>query len=209
MATMQTMLDDLNSRMGDANNAASVGEATKMRWINHGIRAMWPKIWIAVQDATLSYTDGTFSYSVPAGVGTNSEIVRVEIQSAASGGYYSEVIVDELPLRVSRTLQFDPRVRFNTGSHIRITAIRPVAVMAAVGDTYEGYPITEELPVLYAMYLATSRGHEDRVDYTRYSTVAAQNRVDIGEVEGAALFWLSQFEAMLDRLAMPWPASVG
>lgn len=210
MASMQTLLDDLNSRLGDADNDDGVGEATKMRWINHGIRAMWPKIWIGVQDDTIEIAADTYSYDVPAAVGTNSEIVRVEIESGDGTGLFTEITgIDELPLRALRTIQTHHDVRYNAGAKMRITAIRPLVVMDDVLDVYEGYPITEELPVLYAMYLATSKGHEDRIDHTRYSTVAAQNRVDIAEVEGAALFWLSQFENMLDRQAMPWPASIG
>lgn len=209
MATMQTLLDDLNARLGDANNAAGVGEATKIRWVNHGVRNMWPQVHTVVVDDSTEIVADTYEYDIPAAVGTYSHIVRVEVESDDASGRFYEISSDQLPLLSAGWLQVPDVARYRAGARLRITAIRPIAQMSTVADTFEGQPIHEELPVLYAMYMALSKGHEDRVDHTRYSTVAAQNGVDIGEVEGGALFWLSQFENALDRLAMAWPASVG
>jgi hypothetical protein len=211
MATMQDLLDDLNDRLQDANNAAGVGEATKMRYINRGVAAMWPRIFRTVSDATIELVADTYEYAIPSAVGDESEIFRVEIEdiNAASTRYVELDNFDIVPVLTTRYLQLPYIPSHYEGAHIRITAAKPLSRMAAVGTTFDGRQIHEELPVWYALGLALARNIENRTDHTRYTTTDGRNGVDINEQIGSAGWAFAQFESMLERMAMPWPASVG
>lgn len=214
MATMQDLLDDLNDRLNDADNTAGAGEATKMRWINRGIAAMWPRIFKTASDSTLAVVTDTYEYSVPAAVGDEGEIFRVEVedQNAAATRFVELDDFDIVPEIDGRTIQLPGWVVSNpsySGALIRITAAVPLGSLATVGATFEGRQIHEEIPVWYALGLALSRRVEDRTVHTRYSTTDSRNGVDINEMLVSSQFAFSQFEAMLDRMAMPWPASIG
>lgn len=213
MATLQDLLDDLNDRLNDANNAAGAGEANKIRWINRGISAMWPRVFRTVVDSTLVVATDTFEYSIPAAVGDEGEIFRVEIedQSAPSTRFVELDGFDVVPLVDGRTLQLPSWLASGStvGAQVRISAAKPLSQLVDTTDVFDGRAIHEELPVWYALGLALSRRIEDRTVHTRLSTIDSRNGVDINEQMGAAGFAFAQFEAMLDRLAMPWPASVG
>lgn len=211
MATAQDLLDDLNDRLDDANNAAGAGEATKLRWLNRGIAAMWPRIYRTVADSTIALAANTFEYAIPSAVGDESEIFRVEVEDVnAAGTRFVELDnFDVVPALDSRVLQLPSIPSHYEGALVRITAAVPLSKLLTTASTFDGREIHEELPVWYALGLALSRRVENRVDYTRYSTVAASNRVDIDEVVGTAGWAFGQFEQMLERMAMPWPASIG
>jgi len=214
MATMQDLLDDLNDRLNDANNAAGAGEANKMRWINRGIAAMWPRIYRTVIDSTLAVVTNTHEYAIPAAVGDESEIFRVEIKdfSVTATRYLELDGFDIVPALTGRVLQLPPHISLDgswTGALVRITAAKPLTKLTATGSVFDGRQIYEELPVWYALGLAIGRRIEDRTVYTRYSTIDARNGVDINEQMNASQFAFAQFETMLERMAMPWPASVG
>lgn len=202
MSTMQDLLDDLNDRLGDANNAAGAGEVKKMRWINHGVRAMWPRIYTDVS-TTIALVDGTYEYAL----GTDfdaAEVHRVEVENTL-GRFYPipDWVIDT---RDGKVINF-PSLPHLAGQDLRISAVRPVPAMATTAATYDAPEGTEELPVLYAMGIAAGRVVDPRLLHTRYSTVAAQNGVDINELMNASQFWFAQFELLLDRLGMPWPTS--
>jgi hypothetical protein len=211
MATMQDLLDDLNDRLNDANNAAGAGEANKIRWINRGIAAMWPRIYKTVVDSTIELATDTYEYAIPTAVGDESEIFRVEIEDlTTTNDRFVELDgYDIVPALTGRTLQLPSVPSSWDGARIRITAAKPLARLATTGSTFEGRQIHEELPVWYALGLALARRIEDRTQHTRYSTVAAQNRVDVDEQMLSSQFAFSQFETLLERMQMPWPASVG
>lgn len=211
MATMQDLLDDLNDRLQDANNAAGVGEATKMRYINRGIAAMWPRIYRTVTDSTIQLAADQFEYTIPSAVGDESEIFRVEIEdiNAANTRYVELDNFDIVPLLTGRYLQLPYIPAHYVGANVRITAAKPLSRMAAVGTTFDGRQIHEEIPVWYALGLAIGRQIENRTDHTRYATVDGRNGVDIGEQINSSQFAFAMFESLLERMAMPWPASVG
>lgn len=211
MATLRDLLDDLNDRLQDANDAAGVGLVTKTRYINRGIAAMWPRIYRTAVDDSITLAADTFEYDIPASVGDEAEIFRVEIEDVnAPGLRYIELDqFDIVPSITDRVLQLPTVPTHMVGATVRITAAVPLSHLALVADTFNGRRIHEELPVWYALGLALSRQIENRTDHTRYATVDARNGVDIQETMGAAGFAFAQFEAMLERMAMPWPASVG
>lgn len=211
MATLQDLLDDLNSRLNDANNAAGVGEATKIRWINRGISAMWPAVYRTVVDDSITLAADTYEYAIPSAVGDESEIFRIEVsdESVSADRFVELDGVDIVPSITSRVLQLRSIPANMVGATVRITAAVPLSSLATTGATFDGRRIHEELPVWYAMGLALANRIEDRTVHTRYSTVNAQNRVDVEEQMLTSQFCFSQFETLLDRMRMPWPVSVG
>ena len=206
MSTAQNMLDDLNDRINDAANA-QVSAAIKLVYLNRGLAAMFPKIYRVVSDTTLVTVAGQWEYTIPAVVGDNTKMLRIDLADA----YGRNTALDSfeiLPTQAGRKLILAsaPSV---SGRAFRFVAAKQLTQFAAAGDTYDGPPGTEELPVWYALGLVEARRVDDRADYTRYSTVAAQNGVDIGEVMNASQFAFAQFELLLDRFAMPLPAQAG
>ena len=209
---MQDLLDNLNDFLNDSNNAAGIGEAVKMRYINRGVAAMWPRIYRTVTDSTIVLAANTYEYFIPAGVGDESEIFRVEVEdTTVTNGRFVELDrFDIVPVLTSRVLQLPVAPTGSlVGANVRITAAKPLSRMAATGTVFDGRQIHEELPVWYALGLALSRRLEDRTLHTRYATIDGRNGVDINEQIGTASYAFAQFEAMLERMAMPWPASVG
>lgn len=210
MATMQTLLDDLNDRLNDVNNAAGAGEANKMRYINHGIRAMYPKVYRTVVDSSLVVAADTFEYELPATF-DHAKIVRVEIEVDQDNGRFAHLdnfeIVPTLP---DKKLRIDSvELPVETGALIRVVGVRPMTELTTVGSTYDGPPGTEEIPVWYALGLVLSRRIEDRTVHTRYATAHARNGVGIDEMWSSAQFAFGQFELLLDRYEMPLPAQAG
>ena len=205
MATLQTLLDDLNQRLGDASNAAGVGEAAKIRWVANGFRAMWPKVYqTIIDDSSLAIIDGQYEYDLPAAF-DNSEIFRVEVQVGPSLERWVRVedyLTDDLE---SKVISFSKLPGIATAG-LRIRAAAPLAEPTAASSTLTVPSRYYELPVWYALGLAMDGGHYERRNHNRYSTVVAQNRVDIGEIMSSAQFCFAQFELLLDRMAMPWPA---
>lgn len=210
MATCQDMLDDLNDRLNDVANT-QVPQATKIRYLNHGIRATWPKLYRTVRDATLVLLADTYEYNIPSTVGNNSKILRVEVETTASSNRYAPLFDYEVvpgltdPILVLEGIELVSAV----GSALRITAAKPLTQFIATSDTYDGPVNSEELPVLYAMGLALTRRLDDRIDHRRYSTTAAGNAIGPDEIMTAGQFNFAQFELLLDRLAMPLPAQQG
>lgn len=210
MATMQDLLDDLNDRLQDANNAAGVGEATKMRYINRGIAAMWPRIYRTVVNEQITLESDTYEYSIPSTL-DEGEIFRIEVsdENAANTRYVDLDGVDIVGTITTRKLQLSSIPTHLVGATVRITGAVPLSALSTTGSTFDGRRIHEELPVWYALGLALARNIENRTDHTRYTTVEARNGVDINEQIGSAGWAFAQFESMLERMAMPWPASVG
>lgn len=204
------MLADLNDRLNDATNA-QLPEADKIRYLNHGIRATWPKIYKTARDATLVLVADTYEYALPAAVGNNTRLLRVEIESGVSSGRYSQIFDFEIAPGLT-----DPILVLGGGSlpgpvgaKVRITAAKHLIEFAVGADVYDGPSGTEELPVLYAMGIITGRRLDDRVDHRRFSTTTAVNGVSTDDIMTVSQFNFAQFELLLDRFAMPLPAPQG
>lgn len=204
MTTLQVLLDDLNQRLGDVGNATGVGEATKIRWFANGVRAMWPKVYRTFVDATLAVVDGQYEYAVPATF-DDAEIFRLDVQVGPSLERWARVDSYVVDRRASKTLIFE-QLPGIVGADLRIHAAAPPTVPTTSSSTLDFPDRFNELPVWYALGLAMQGGQPGRLDYKRYSTVMARNGVDVAELMNSAQFCFSQFELLLDRLAMPWPA---
>lgn len=207
MATLRDLLDDLNDRLNDADDAAGAGLVNKTRYINHGVRAMYPKVYQSVSDSSLVIVEDTYEYSLPASF-DDAKIVRVDLETdEASGMYQSLYNYEILPVLDDKLLLLqDPDLLVHPGAKIRIVGVQALSALAGEADVYTGPPGTEELPVWYALGLALSRRVEDRTLYTRFSTTVAQNGVGLESLMGAASFAFAQFELLLDRHEMPLPA---
>jgi hypothetical protein len=206
MATCGDMLDDLNDRIQDPGNS-QLSEATKIRFLNHGVRATWPKLYKTARDTTLVFATDTYEYNVPSAVGSNTKIVRVEMEvGVASGRYVDLYDFDIIPGLTDPILSLRMTSVPTAGARIRITAAKRLTDFVNTASTYDGPIGTEELPVLYALGLVAGRQLDDRLDHKRYSTVAAINGVGPEDLMGASQFWFGQYEMLLDRFAMPLPA---
>jgi len=205
MATVQDLLDDLNQRLGDASNAAGAGQANKIRWVSHGIRAMWPKVYKNVVDATsLTLASGTYEYTLPSTF-DDAEVFRIEVQVGSGFPRWARVDHYLIDRRAGKILTFD-QLPGIAGAKLRIHAIAPcISSGLGTGSTIDFPDRHLELPVLYATALAVQSGHYNRLDHSRYSTTVNRNGVDVSEIMSSAQFYFAQFELLLDRLAMPWP----
>ena len=97
------------------------------------------------------------------------------------------------------------------GAKLRITTADRVTPFVAANYTasqtvlFTGPAGTEELPILYAMGLATARALDDRMDYQRYAVTQQNSPVQPNDIMQVSQFWFAQFELLLDRLQMPFP----
>jgi len=200
------MLSDLNDRIDDVANV--IPEATKIKYLNHGLRAMWPKIYRTVQDTSLVLAVDDFEYTIPA-AHNNGHVVRLEVETGVTTNIWSHLDDFEV-VNLNTSKYFRLRsVPAVYGSRFRVTSAVPLTEFTAAGSTYDGPDIAFELPIWYALGVVSGRRLENRIDYTRYSTTVAQNGVDINEVMNASQFAYAQFELLLERFAMPLPAGYG
>lgn len=208
MTTLADIRTDLSDRIDDTVGA--LPNATRDRYINHGIRAMWPKIYQTLSDTTLELIEDTFEYTIPAAF-NNAKIIRVELEIGDGEGRYIHLYDYEIvPLQESKILALKQvELPAAVGSRIRIIGARPLATLSADADVFEGPPGTEEIPVWYALGVILSRGIEPRTNYARYTTTVAANGVDIEEVMATSQFCFSQFQTLLDQYEMPLPAQAG
>lgn len=207
--TIQTLLDDLNQRLGDAANADGVGEATKIRWLESGIAAMWPKVYVnVIDDSTLVIDDATYEYELPATF-DDAEIFRIDVQTGPSLERWTRVDGYLVDRRAAKVLEFTSLPGID-GAQLRVHAVAPCDSAGLTTASVLDFPDRHrELPVWYALGLAMqnggAQGQYGRLDYKRYSTVTARNGVDVSELMSSSQFCFAQFELLLDRLAMPWP----
>jgi len=208
MTTFADLLDDLRDRLDDSGDTV-ISKARKQRWINRGIAALWPEVWVPVSDASAAtYTEGTYTYVLP--VAFAGSIVH-RVRCFVSGSTGQSFLVQGWQCR--RTVGA-PTLEVVSGSGVGgakllVDAVRPVKQLVLDADAYDGPFETIELPVLYAMSVAAGRGLDGRLDYTRYSTRNGQNGVGPAEVEGAANYFMGLFREGLGANAMAMPPVVG
>lgn len=213
MSSAGDMIDDLRDRLNDAGDT-QVPFSTKLRFLNRGQAAMFPRVFKMVRDLTLVLQADVYEYTFPAGVGTD-KVLTVEVETTASSSRYVPLSrYDIIPsLTVPTLVLLDVALPAPVGSSIRITTADRLDPFVAANYTasqavvYTGPDGTEELPVLYAMGLATARALDDRMDYTRYSATQVNGAVDPNDIMQVSQFWFAQFELLLDRLQMPFPVS--
>jgi hypothetical protein len=213
MSTAAEMVDDLRDRLNDAGDT-QVPLATKVRFLNRGQAAMWPRIFKVVRDSTLVIISNQFEYTFPPGIGTG-KVMTIEVETDATSSRFVPLVrYDIIPSLTAPTLvMLDTQLPAAVGSSIRVTTADRMdpfvgATYAALQSViYTGPTGSEELPVLYAMGLATARVLDDRMDYTRYSATQVNGAVDPNDIMQVSQFWFAQFELLLDRLQMTFPVT--
>jgi hypothetical protein len=209
VSTLEDLVDDLSERLQDTDHT-KVSYDRKVRYLNHGIRATWPRLYRTVRDSTLTYDPEVTEYQVPDTVGEHSRILRVEIETDVDSGHYDELgDFDFVPGLEDPIIALRGIRLYHEGAHIRVTAAKPLSLLVDEDDVFDGPPVSDELPVLYAMALCSPRALDDRLTHSRYSTRQAMNGVDTGEVMEVAQFWFGQFELLLDQIEMPLPIPGG
>ena len=209
MATLTTLLDDMRDQLNDAADA-KYSVANKTRYINRGQKAMYPKVYQIVQDATLVWVADQYEYVVPSALDEGT-ILNIEAETTASSSDFVKLdgrvfdIVANASYGNTLTLKNTNAFPTPVGASIRFTAALPLTELVNAGDTYSGPAVTDALPVLYAMAIATSRDIEARLNYYRFSTTQALNGTEIEDFSGTATFWMDQFNRELDQLKMAMP----
>ena len=201
MTTAATLLADLNDRINDVSNA-QVTEATKILYLNDGMRAMWPKIYRTVQDVSQVLAVDDYEYTIPT-ASDYGHVVRVDVESGIATNIYSPLQDYEIyNLMAGKVIRLKS-VPAPYGARFRVTSVVPLTDFATSASVYDGPPNTLELPVWYALGIVASRRVEDRLDHKRYSTTASNNGVDPQEMMNVSQFAFAQFEMLLDRFQMP------
>lgn len=207
------MIEDLRDRLNDPTDT-QVPFATKLRFLNRGQAAMFPRIFQVKRDSTLALVDDVFEYTLPTGIG-QGKVITIEIESDSGSARFTPLTrYDLIPsITVPTIVLLDTALPSAVGATIRVTTAERLTPFTAIdyaaaqGEDYTGPAGTEELPVLYAMGLITARPLDDRMDYNRYSTTQMPGGVGPADIMQVSQFWFSQFEILLDRLQMPFPVS--
>jgi hypothetical protein len=166
---------------------------------------MFPRVYRIVKDSSLIVLEDQFEYSFPTSV-ASGKVLTVEVESDVGSLRYQslqryDVVPYATPTLVLLDLYTPP-----AGVTFRIVVADRLTDFVDASSTYTGPAGTEELPILYAMGLATARPLDDRMAYSRYA-VSQQSAPGPGDIMQASQFWFAQFELLLDRLAMPYPVS--
>jgi len=213
MATTASMIDELRELLNDATDT-QVTFPTKIRYLNRGIKAMWPKVYRVVSTTSAVLVLNQEEYAVPAG-NLAGLILAVDLETELASGLYRRLDhYDVVPgaagstaiIRVSfLPTAIDAGRKLRIVSAERITLLAAASYAAAGSENYDGPAGTEGIPVLYAMHMATSRSLDDRIDYTRLSTTQGQNGVDDASIMQVAQLWYAEFQQELDAVDMPFP----
>jgi len=212
MSTAAEMADDLRDRLNDVGDT-QVSFPTKLRFLNRGQAAMYPKIFRLVRDSTLVVLDDEFEYTFPAGVGTG-KVISVEVETDAGSYRYQPLQrYDVIPSITAPILSLIDLDTPPVGAHFRITTADRLVPFVAVdysasaAVSYTGPAGTEELPVLYAMSLATARPLDDKMVYDRMAATQQGGAIGPNDIMQVSQFWMAQFEMLLERMAMPLPVA--
>ena len=209
MTTLTELLGDLNDLLDDVANT-KVPEAQKIRYINRGQKAMFPKIYQIAVDSTLVLVADQYEYVVPSAL-NEGILLGVEMETTASSSDFTQM--DGRVFDLSPTASFGQTLvlkNYNelpmvAGASIRFTAALPLTALTTGTDVYSGPGVTDELPVLYAMAMATAKDYEERINYERFNTTQALNGVLLDDISRTANWWMRQFQLLLDQLTMPVP----
>jgi len=210
MTTLTQILGDINETIDDVANT-KVSEAQKIRYINMGQQAMWPKIWQVVQDETTVLATDTYEYAVPAAL-NQGQLLGVEIESTSSSSDFQQVdglVFDLVPnASYGQTMRLKDigRLPSEAGSAVRFTAAIPLTPLVTGTDVYSGPAFTDELPFMYAMSRITARDFDDRIVHQRFNSTQALNGVLLSDITDTADWWLGQFLSLLEQVKMPMPS---
>ena len=208
-------IDQLRDLLEDAADS-QISFLRKQYYLNQGIRAMWPRVYQIVADATTQFVDDQYEYTIPAAV-RNGRYILFEKSTAADDDYFYPMDYEDFKIKPGAggadilQLGFDPNSTWEDG-YIRITAALPLTAYAAATYTasqttaYTGPDVTAEGPVLYAMSRIAAIPLDDRMDYGRFSVQAQNRAASPQEHLAVSAYWLDEFERRLDEWKMTMPA---
>lgn len=207
MSTATEMLDDLRDRLDDQGDT-KFSEPTKLRYLNRGQAAMFPKIYRTARDSTIVIAADTWEYPIPSTVGSQSLISAIELEGSTLGRYFPLVNYEIIYGLADPLLKLKDASLPAAGKHIRITAAVPMTAFLSNTSAFTGPAFAEELPVLYAMSLSMAAAVERRMNYTRMPTVEGMNGTTPEDYMTGSQFWMSQFQTLLEQFTMPMPAGL-
>lgn len=212
MTTLLNLLDDLRLRLNDTGDS-QVTKTDKIRMLNHGLRAMYPATYRPALDTTIVLATDTYEYAFSASL-EGSRLIDLELQEPTTNrwvrleeaGYGFRIVRSGAAAAPKLELDTAP-ASTHVGRTVRAIVAMPYAALSADADVVGCADELIELPVLYAMGIATSIPLDDRLDYKRYSTTAGQNAVFPRDIMEVSQFWFAQFQTLLDEHRMPVPGA--
>lgn len=192
--TLLEMRDAIKAEL-DSDLLALLGDATAQdaainRWINAGRRRL---NFYEPSEGALTWNAGDTEVALPADYRSGSEIIP------ADGAYLDPYFLHGSTLRFR-----DPDGATTDGTATLFYRANP-AVLDSDEDA-SGLPLeADDAAIAYSLYRFFIRIVRSRALYTRYSTSAGANAVDVAELEAIAQDHLSEFEAARD--ALPGPES--
>lgn len=214
MAFVSEMIDQLRDLLNDDSSDTDVSFAIKRRWLNVGIRRLWPDVYRVVEYTGITVpaaSDAEWESTLPAALG-EGHILSVEVeQTPGDGDYmrfdrYDIIVGDEDQTSVFRFLALPQE-----GAIVRLRYTAPVptitaaSYVAAQSEVWQGPDQAMDAPVAYAMSMIWERRLEDRMNFKRYSTTQATNGVSDADIAATARGWMDSYVLERERLNRPLP----
>ena len=214
MATyLSDQIDQVRDLLVDPTDT-QVSFAMKVHYINMGMRAMYPRVFRIVTDATTQWVDDQYEYTLPSTL-RDGHLFLVETSTANDDDYFRPLDFDEYDIIPQATddklsITWDPGTTYEDG-YIRFHSVMPAepyvsaAYAAAESELYTYPDFTLEGPVLYAMSRIMAVPLDRRMDYTRHSVQAMNRAASPQEIVSVSAYWLDEFKRRVEewRMALP------
>jgi len=211
------MIDELRDLLEDSDDS-QVSFLRKQVYLNAGMRAMWPRIHQIVSDATQTFTDDTYEYTLPAAV-RGGRMLTIEKSKVSDTDFFYMMDFDDYEIKHAAAganilvLKWDPGSTWGDTGVIRYTTALPLTAFASANYTaaqteaYTGPDYTAEGPALYAMSRISAFPLDNRMDYGRLSVQQQNRAANPQEHLAVSAYWLDEFERRVDEWKMPLPVS--
>ena len=208
------LIDEMRDLLGDATDTL-VPFSSKVRYLNLGLAAMYPKIWQITRDTSITISSlTTREYTIPAAI-ASGQLLTVELETGSATGVYPRVSkYDIISPWTTPIITIAEDLTDRVGARLRLTAATQItkfvaADYAAAGSVlFTGPPMAQGLPVLYAMSMSMTRILNARMSYDKLSVQIQNNAVGPNDIMASSNFWMGQFLSQLDQLEMPFPSTV-
>ena len=202
MSTYQDLLDDFRDRLDDEDDVEVI-LATKMRFLDRGVTATWPRFYKR-RSVVVPLVYGVTAYPITV-LYVGERLIQVMLEDEVGG--------ESLPFRgyemAGSTLHVrDGSELIMAGHDLTLTFMHPLERASGVVATVCAGPYgSEAVPVHYAMSLACARAIHSRTNYERMSTTDVNN-VGLNDIMAESQFWLDRFAIEMDQYEMSQPELV-